>query len=182
MARFVPVLAPTLCAAAMLAAHPAAASPPVRAPASPPMLVPLPPPAPTIIPAPARAPPKAVPSTADGIPLEAFAAGPEMAEPHISPDGGKLVYVSSRSEQLRIVVRDLATGRERIILNAAADPFSVTHCEFKTNDRLLCHLEGVARAGDPARLFPATRLLAIDADGGAMKLLFRDVLLNREET
>jgi dienelactone hydrolase len=180
MARFVPVFAPTLCAAAMLAAHPAAASPPTRAPASPPMLVPMPPSAPTtIIPAPARAPPRAGPSTADGIPLEAFAAGPEMAEPHISPDGGKLVYVSSVSEQLRIVVRDLATGRERIILNASSDPFSVTHCEFKTNDRLLCHLEGVARAGDPPRLFPATRLLAIDADGGAMKLLFRDALFTR---
>ena len=183
MGRFVRVLAPALCAAAALAAYRAAASPPLRPPGPPPTLTPLPPPVSPLIPpvprprAPASA--AAADRSADGIPLEAFAAGPDMAEPHISPDGGKLVYVSSRSGQLLIVVRDLATGRERILLNAAAEPFSVTHCEFKTNDRLLCHLEGVARAGNPPRLFPATRLLAIDADGRAMKLLFRDALFTR---
>lgn len=113
------------------------------------------------------------------IPLEIFAAGPHMAEPHLSPDGGKLVYLTSVAGQLRIAVRNLKTGSERSILNAAAGPFSVTHCEFKTNDRLLCHLEGVARGGDPERLYPASRLLAVDADGGSLRMLFRDSFFAR---
>jgi dienelactone hydrolase len=115
-------------------------------------------------------PDSAVPGTV----LEAFAAGPEMAEPHISPDGGKLVYATTMEGQLRFVVRELPSGREHAILTAAAGSFQITHCEFKTNDRLLCHLEGVARGGNPERLFPATRLLAINANGSSMRVLFRD--------
>jgi dipeptidyl aminopeptidase/acylaminoacyl peptidase len=168
-------LAGALCAAGVLAVPEVPASPPTRNPGAPLMAVPVAPrlPAPIRIPAPPRAAAPATPAGA-GIPLEVFAAGPQMAEPHLSPDGGKLVYLTSLAGQLRFAVRNLRTGDERIILNAAAGAFSVTHCEFKTNDRLLCHLEGVARGGQPERLFPASRLLAINADGGSLRILFRN--------
>src|SRR5215472_7198480 len=173
-------LARVLCAAGILAAPVAWGSPQLRNPGPPTMRIPsMPPtPAPAHVAAPSR---PSAPAAATGpeIPLEVFAAGPQMAEPHLSPDGGKLVYLASPGGQLHIVVRDLHTARERIILNAAAGVFSVTHCEFKTNDRLLCHLDGVARGGDPERLYPASRLLAIDADGGALRILFRNAFFAR---
>jgi dipeptidyl aminopeptidase/acylaminoacyl peptidase len=168
-------VARSLCAAGVLAATAVSA---VRA--SPPRM-PGPPIAPASAQEPLRAPmhiaapPRvAAPVSSSGaeIPLEVFAAGPQMAEPHLSPDGGKLVYVTSRAGRLRIAVRNLRTREELAILNAAVGPFSVTHCEFKTNDRLLCHLDGVARGGEPERLYPASRLLAVDADGSALRMLF----------
>jgi dipeptidyl aminopeptidase/acylaminoacyl peptidase len=166
-------LARVLWAAAALALQDAAAAPHVPVQTAPP----LPPPPPSnswLLPAapPVRA--ATTPSEPSGSSLEVFAAGPRMSEPHLSPDGGKLVYLTSVGGQLHVAVRDLHTGRERLILNAAAGAFSVSRCEFKTNDRLLCHLEGVARGGDPERLFPASRLLAVDADGGSLRILFRN--------
>jgi dipeptidyl aminopeptidase/acylaminoacyl peptidase len=186
MARVLRTLAPTFCAAGLLALPAAWGAPPARNPGQPIVATPAPAPAPpptrppmpigTAEPAARSAPP---PASGPGIPLEIFASGPAMAEPHLSPDGSKLVYLTSVAGQLRIAVRDLRTGHERTILNAAAGPFAVTHCEFKTNDRLLCHLEGVARGGEPARLYPASRLLAVDADGSSLRVLFRSAFFAR---
>ncbi|HYL72339.1 MAG TPA: S9 family peptidase, partial [Candidatus Dormibacteraeota bacterium] len=117
--------------------------------------------------------------TGPEIPLEAFAMGPQMSEPHISPDGRRLAYLTTIDGQPRVAVRDLDTRRERTILRAAAGPLTVTRCEFKTNDRLLCHLEGVARAGKPERLYPASRLVAVNADGSALRMLFADSFFTR---
>ena len=181
MARVLCTLARTLCAAGALAAPLAWSSPPTRNMGPPIMTVPaMPPPLPAVIRAPAP-PRESAPAATSGpeIPLEVFAAGPQMAEPHLSPDGGKLVYLRSVAGQPYIAVRDLRAARERIILNAAAGAFSVNHCEFKTNDRLLCHLDGVARGGQPERLYPASRLLAVDADGGSLQILFRSAFFAR---
>ncbi|MGH8267557.1 MAG: alpha/beta hydrolase family protein, partial [Steroidobacteraceae bacterium] len=107
------------------------------------------------------------------IPLEAFAAGPLMAEPRISPDGNRLVYLTTISDQLFVVVRDLRSGQVHRILQGADGPYRVSRCEFKTDDRLLCHLEGVAR-GESLRPYPASRLVAVNADGSGLRLLFRN--------
>lgn len=180
MAPVLRTLARAWCALGVLAAPAVPASPPARPPGPPIMMAPAPRPlpAPIRIPAPPRLAPPVSPAGAE-IPLEIFAAGPQMAAPHLSPDGGKLAYLTSLAGQLRIAVRDLRTGSERTILNAAAGAFSVTHCEFKTNDRLLCHLEGVVRGGEPARLYPASHLLAVNADGGSLRILFRNAFFAR---
>jgi dipeptidyl aminopeptidase/acylaminoacyl peptidase len=179
MARILRTLAHAVCAAGVLALPDARAAPPMRSPGPAVMTAPQQPLAPALLlprplpPAEKPAPAPVVPATGE-IPLEVFAAGPEMAEPHISPDGGQLVYLTTVSNQLHIAVRDLHTGHGRTILNATAGSFAVTHCEFKTNDRLLCHLEGVARGGDPQRLYPASRLLTVNPDGSSLRLLFRN--------
>jgi len=182
MAGGLRTLARSLCAAGLLALPAVHAAPPTRSPGL--VVLSVPPPASRLAtpplrlstPAAAAAP---ISLTGPELPLEAFASGPQMADPHISPDGGKLVYLTSLAGQLHIVVRDLHTGQERAILNAVAGAFLVTGCEFKTNDRLLCHLEGVARGGEPERLYPASRLLAVNADGGSLRLLFRNAFFAR---
>lgn len=173
-------LARSLCVAGVLLPQAAAlAGPAVRAPG--PAMATV---APLPLPPPNRMPPlphaAALPSwTGPEIPLEVFAAGPQMSEPHISPDGRRLVYLTTVLGQPRVAVRELTSQSERVILNAGAGALSVTRCEFKTNDRLLCHLEGVARAGTPARLYPASRLLAVDADGRRLRMLFADSFFSR---
>jgi len=182
MASLLRRLARWLGAAGVLALQLAAAAPTVvRNPGPSPMVatpVPLP------LPPPNRLPPlphtASIPAwTGPEIPLEAFAAGPQMSEPHISPDGRRLVYLTTLEDRLLVAVRDLGTPRVRPILNAAGGSLAVTRCEFKTNDRLLCHLEGVARAGTPERLYPASRLLAVNADGSARRILFADSFFSR---
>ncbi|HLY52854.1 MAG TPA: hypothetical protein VKQ31_07600, partial [Steroidobacteraceae bacterium] len=175
-------LAQALCAAGLVTLQAAAAAPPVMRNPGPSPMPATPMPAP--LPPPNRLPPLAreapVPAwTGPQIPLEAFAAGPQMSEPHISPDGRRLVYLTTVEGQSRVAVRELASQHERVILNAAAGALLVTRCEFKTDDRLLCHLEGVARAGNPPRLYPASRLLAINADGRALRMLFADSVFAR---
>ncbi len=174
MARFGSCFARLLGAALLLALQQAPAAPrPLSgtpSPGAPPALATQPP----------RELALALPSASDSsLPLELFAAAPGMDSPHISPDAGKLVYVATVAGQRRIVVRELASGRERTVLNANTGDLSVTRCEFKTNDRMLCHLEGVVRGGNPERLFPASRLLAIDADGRSPRLLFRNSFFAR---
>lgn len=171
-------LARSLCAAGALTLQTAAAGPPVtRNPGPAPMVgipMPLPLPPPNRLPPLHHASPAPTSWTGPEIPLEAFAAGPQMSEPHISPDGRRLVYLTTIEGQLLVAVRDLGSHRERPILTAAGGPLAVTRCEFKTSDRLLCHLEGVARGGTPERLYPASRLLAVNADGSARRILFAD--------
>jgi dipeptidyl aminopeptidase/acylaminoacyl peptidase len=72
-----------------------------------------------------------------------------------------------------VIVRDLRSGAEHPILHVTSGAYDVSHCEFKSDDRLLCHLEGVAY-GSGGQPFPASRLVALDADGGELRVLFAD--------
>ncbi len=107
------------------------------------------------------------------IPLEEFAAYPQMQSPHLSPDGNLLVYLGTLGGAPGVIVRDLRTGAERPILRVYSGTYDVSHCEFKNDERLLCHLEGVAY-GYPGQPFPASRLLAVNADGSGLRVLFAD--------
>jgi dipeptidyl aminopeptidase/acylaminoacyl peptidase len=68
-------------------------------------------------------------------------------------------------------VRDLRTGAERPILPVSGGGYDVSRCEFKNDDRLLCHLEGVAYGPDN-QPFPASRLAVLNPDGSRRELLF----------
>src|SRR5579863_9459700 len=90
---------------------------------SPPYLPPPPPPAPVQAPIPMITPPArptaaalAPGATGAAIPLEAFTGAPQMSEPHISPDGRYLVFITTTEGQSRVAVRELPTGREWRIL------------------------------------------------------------------
>jgi dipeptidyl aminopeptidase/acylaminoacyl peptidase len=107
------------------------------------------------------------------IPLEEFAGYPQMQSPHISPDGNLLAYLGTVSGVPAVIVRDLRTGAERPLLHVESAGYDVSRCEFKNDERLLCHLEGMAY-GSHGEPFPASRLVAIDADGSGLRVLFAD--------
>ena len=107
------------------------------------------------------------------IPLEDFAAYPQMQSPHISADGRLLVYLGTVRGTPGALVRDLRSGAEQPILHVYSGGYDVNRCEFKNDDRLLCHLEGNAYGyhGEP---FPASRLVSLNADGSDLRVLFAE--------
>jgi dipeptidyl aminopeptidase/acylaminoacyl peptidase len=180
MRRVLRTLARGLWAAGLLLAlQDAPAAPPFRAAWTPPSAAPTQPPAQALNPSP-RLPAAAAPgASGSALPLEAFTAGPQMSEPHISPDGRYIVFITTIGGRPRVAVRELPTGSQWPILDATVGAFAVSRCEFKTNERMLCHVEGVVRGGDPERLYPASHLLAVNADGSRFRLLFRSAFFAR---
>ena len=106
------------------------------------------------------------------IPLEQFAAGPEMTAPGLSPDGTKLVYLTTVSGELFVAVRDLQKGAPpRPVLRATSGTYQAVACNFKTNTRLLCRFRGVEH--DYGAPYPASRMVVLDSDGSHVKVLFQ---------
>ena len=106
------------------------------------------------------------------IPLEQFAAGPEMLAPGLSPDGTKLTYLTTAAGERYVVVRDLQNGAApRPVLHATAGTYEAVSCSFKTNTRLLCRFRGIEyNYGSP---YPASRLVVLNSDGSHLKVLFQ---------
>jgi dipeptidyl aminopeptidase/acylaminoacyl peptidase len=111
-------------------------------------------------------------SAAPLIPLEQFAAGPEIAAPAISPDGTRLAYLTTVSGERYVMVRDLQQGGQpRAILHATTGSYQAVACNFKTNTRLLCRFNGVE--WDFGAPYPASRLVVLNSDGSHLKVLFQ---------
>jgi dipeptidyl aminopeptidase/acylaminoacyl peptidase len=112
-------------------------------------------------------------AAAPRIPLETFAAGPEIDEPRLSPDGSQLLVISTVKGERLVVMHDLAKGgAPHAILRGNSGEYHVRSCDFKTNARLLCHMHGLAR--DVGVLsFPTSRLVLMNSDGSSAKVLFQ---------
>jgi dienelactone hydrolase len=106
------------------------------------------------------------------IPVEVFAAGPEMSAPRVSPDGTHLSYVTTVQGERFVGVYDVQAGKSMPILRGTSGTFRVTRCDFKTDKRLLCHFHGTNHnfgAGPQ----PSSRLIVVDRDGKNLKVLFQ---------
>ena len=114
-------------------------------------------------------------AAAPHVSAEEFASGAAMEAPRISPDGGRLVYLSNSTGTRLIVLRDLHTGQVRSLLHGGSGSFRATSCSFKSAQRLLCHFEGVLHSATEP--FPVSRLVALDPDGGAVRVLFQNTSL-----
>jgi len=114
-------------------------------------------------------------AAAPHVSAEEFASGAAMEAPRISPDGGRLVYLSSSTGTRLIVLRDLHTGQVHSLLHGGGGSFRATSCSFKSAQRLLCHFEGVLHSATEP--FPVSRLVALDPDGGAVRVLFQNTSL-----
>lgn len=106
------------------------------------------------------------------VPLETFAAGPEMEEPRISPDGTHLAFISTLKGARVLVVRDLQGGQAHAIVQLRSGLYSGTACDFKNEHRLLCHFRGLERSFG-VRSYPTSRLVGLDRDGEHVKVLFQ---------
>ena len=107
----------------------------------------------------------------------AFGSSPALWGVRMSPDGSKISFLQTHPKDFPIaVVSDLRTGKKKLVLASVEDKFDIQWCDWATNARLLCGYAGIHR--DAFALIPKTRLVAVDADGGGMKVLLERRLRN----
>jgi dipeptidyl aminopeptidase/acylaminoacyl peptidase len=106
------------------------------------------------------------------IPLEHFAASPQFSEPSMSPDGSRVVYIGWANNIPYIVLYDVETRTPKALGSGASDGFTVSRCDFKTRDRLVCRFRGVDH--DAGRPFWTSRMIAVNADGTKMRTLVQN--------
>ena len=88
-----------------------------------------------------------------------------MEEPRVSPDGTHLAYIATIQGERAWLMRDLqGKARRARSCSSRAVPTAATHCEFKTDNRLLCQVKGL-QAGFGGHAYPTLMLFAIDRDG-----------------
>jgi dipeptidyl aminopeptidase/acylaminoacyl peptidase len=106
------------------------------------------------------------------IPLEQFAAEPVFSQPAMSPDGLQVVYIRWVDHKPLVVLLNLETKESRALFSGAAAEFTITRCDFKTNERLVCAFRGVDH--DAGRPFAISRMIAVNTDGKQMKTLIQN--------
>jgi dipeptidyl aminopeptidase/acylaminoacyl peptidase len=105
-------------------------------------------------------------------PTEAFANLPVVSDPELSPDGRFISYIAV-VEGLRVVlVGTVATGQSKLVLASDRDRFDVRDCYWAKPERLLCSYFGITAVSGVK--FGVTRLVAVNADGGEMKVLLQN--------
>ena len=107
---------------------------------------------------------------------KAFGARPSVSNLTLSPNGENVAYLApDDGPGTRVFAINLVGKRtRRLVLTSNGKPFHIRHCDWVSNDRLVCMLSGIVR--DPtAGLTPFTRMIAIDVDGSNLKMLSNQV-------
>src|SRR5882724_4234427 len=101
----------------------------------------------------------------------AFGARPGVADLSLSPDGKSVAYiVPTKGQGSMLVTLDLADGsKTHVALRASGKPERLGNCHWVSNERLVCIMYGVVKSG--LGPLPFTRTVAVNRDGGTLKLL-----------
>jgi dipeptidyl aminopeptidase/acylaminoacyl peptidase len=100
-----------------------------------------------------------------------FGAREDVADLSLSPDGTKVAFIAPRAGQgSALYSMGLEEGATpRLILQANGKPERLSDCRWVSGERLVCSIYGVVdSAGD---LLPFSRMIAVDAAGGNVKML-----------
>lgn len=104
--------------------------------------------------------------------IEEFASRPRVEDASISPDGRHLAVIRTQDGRAGafVVDRDPATHEPSRFVLGEPEHFRMTWCHWATNTRLLCGFRGMNKSGF---VYEVTRLVAVDADGGNMRVLIQ---------
>lgn len=103
-------------------------------------------------------------------PAAAFGARESIESVRLSPDGSKLAYVAPIAGQgSALYVVDLASGQPRRATAVDGEKQRLAGCSWVSNARLVCTVFAMVTDGD--RVFPVSRVVAVGADGGNIKVL-----------
>ncbi|MDT9600296.1 alpha/beta hydrolase family protein [Sphingosinicella rhizophila] len=112
-------------------------------------------------------------ASADNEEAKKFGARATIEHASLSPDGALLAYLQPTKGQgsgLYVVPLD-GSAKPALILRAEGDPERLGYCKWVAAARLVCNVYGITQieGGHPAYI---SRLIAVDADGKNMKMLF----------
>jgi dipeptidyl aminopeptidase/acylaminoacyl peptidase len=101
----------------------------------------------------------------------AFGSRPSVSGVSVSPDGGNIAFIAPSAGQGASLYTMRLDGNPhpRPALASDGKPFRLQSCEWVSNSRLVCMVFGLQKVN--LELVPFTRLVAVDADGGNLKLL-----------
>jgi dipeptidyl aminopeptidase/acylaminoacyl peptidase len=124
----------------------------------------------------AAAPAPAVPAAAAPAVDQAaiFGAREDVQQISLSPSGARIAFVAPGPGPSTILyVSDVATdAAPKVALSADGRPNRIRSCHWVSDSRLYCELYLIGLSA--GELLEATRIVAVDADGGNLKLLSRD--------
>jgi dipeptidyl aminopeptidase/acylaminoacyl peptidase len=101
----------------------------------------------------------------------AFGARESVSGLTLSPDGRSVAWVAPAEGQ-GAVLYTLSLGAKtpaRGALRSDGKPYRIRHCDWASNDRLVCRIYGIATTD--FGLAPVSRLVAVNADGSNVRIL-----------
>lgn len=101
-----------------------------------------------------------------------FGARADVIDISLSPSGNKIAFVSAGPEHTEIVnVIDFTKDAElKPVLTNVEKARDIDWCQWASDTRLLCQISGMV-IGTGDILIPFDRLVAVDADGGNLKMI-----------
>ncbi|MDB5687027.1 MAG: family peptidase [Rhizorhabdus sp.] len=100
-----------------------------------------------------------------------FGAREALEHVSLSPDGTKLAYiVPTMGQGSALYTLGIQVGsKPQLALVADGDPGRLDHCNWASNDRLVCMTYGITPGS--LELLPFSRLIAVNADGSKLQML-----------
>ena len=106
------------------------------------------------------------------LPIEAFAARPNIAGAAISPNGQHLAIIRAKNGRGYVIVQDRQFARDPQLVMAEPEHWRISWCRFASNTRLLCGLHASVR--EHSLTYDTSRLVGVDLDGKNLKVLVQN--------
>ena len=108
-------------------------------------------------------------------PLDAFFTGAQIRSVSISPDGQSLAMIVAADGKNFVAVkeRNSASPAAPILAPNDKDGFDPRWCRWANNERVVCSFRGREYSKELAKVFPVTRLVAVNKDGSKQKMLLQ---------
>lgn len=106
-------------------------------------------------------------------PASRFGARPQVEFISLSPDGSQIAMLMPIAGQgaAGIAMAPVRGAKPSLFVTANGKPERLSSCKWVSGVRLVCRVHGIAKSGLDAELLPYSRLVAVDQDGGNLRLL-----------
>jgi hypothetical protein len=108
--------------------------------------------------------------------LDAFFQGAQLHSVSVSPNGKRLAMIVTADGKEFVAVKDRtsATPATPVLAPNEKDGFKPSWCRWANDERLLCSFRGRERDKYLNKVFPVTRLVAVNHDGSQQKKLLQN--------
>jgi dipeptidyl aminopeptidase/acylaminoacyl peptidase len=112
-------------------------------------------------------------------PLEAFFEGTQIRSVAISPSGRFLSMIAEMDGKMFVATKDRGSTSPALPVLAASgeDGFEPSWCRWANDERLVCSFRGLERDKYLHKVFPITRLVAVNRDGTQQKKLLQNPMM-----
>ncbi|MES1263642.1 MAG: hypothetical protein ABUL69_04750, partial [Peristeroidobacter soli] len=108
--------------------------------------------------------------------LDAFFTGAQIRSVSISPNGQSLAMIVTADGKNFVAVkeRNSAAPATPILAPNDRDGFEPSWCRWANDERVVCSFRGREHSKELNKVFPVTRLVAVNKDGSKQKMLLQD--------